>query len=84
MQLRLVPSPRWPRQHRQQRLHVGVVSEGAAEVYVQIAIAGGEDEACSELEGIFAEAMLAVATALGANARLCVFGAQEMEQVRGF
>ena len=29
-------------------------------MYVQIAIAGSEDEACSELEGIFAEPMLAV------------------------
>ena len=48
----------------------------------QVAIAGGEDEACAELEGILAEPALAVSGSLGTSPRFGVLVAEEMEQVR--
>jgi len=83
-QLRFAPLPRPPHQNSQQRLRVDVISERSTEVDVQIAIAGSEDEACSELERIFPVPVLAVSAALGASPRFRVLLAQEMKQVRGF
>jgi len=53
-------------------------------VHEQIAIAGSEDEAGSELERILPEPVLAMAGAPGASPRLGVLGAEEVEQVGGF
>jgi hypothetical protein len=50
----------------------------------QIAIAGSEDEAGPELEGIFSEAMLAVARRLGTCSCFGIVAAQQMKQVPRF
>ena len=71
-------------QRREQRFRFGVVAEGAADVDEQIAIAGSEDEARSELKRILTQAVLAVSGTLGAGARCGVVAAEEMEQVRRF
>lgn len=50
----------------------------------QIAIAGSEDEAGPELEGIFSEAALAVPRRLGTGSGFGIVAAEEMKQVPRF
>jgi hypothetical protein len=50
----------------------------------QIAIAGSEDEAGPELEGVFPEAVLAVARRPGTRSRFSIVAAEEMKEVPRF
>lgn len=62
---------------------MGIVAEGSAEMDKQIAMAGCEDEAGAQLEGILSEAMLAVSGGLGACPCPGVIGSKQVEQVGG-
>lgn len=61
----------------------GVVAERAADVGEEIYVAGSEDEAAAELEGIFSQRMLAVAGGAGALAGGRVVTAEKMQQISG-
>ena len=72
------------RQGREQRPGISVVAEALALVDEQIAIAGSEDEAGPELEGIFPEAVLAVARRPGTCSCFSIVAAEQMKQVPRF
>jgi len=59
-----------------------VVAKRLADMREAVDIAGGKNEACSELEGIFAKFMLTVARGVGTLARNGVVAAQQVKQVR--
>jgi hypothetical protein len=72
------------RQCGEQVFYRGVVAEGLAEVLKTINVAGSEDEAATELEGIFGELVhvLAMSAGFGALAPSHVVTAKDMQQVR--
>jgi len=57
----------------------GVVTEGLADVGEEVDVAGAEDEAAAELEGILAEAPLTVAGSLSAFASFVVVAARQVQ-----
>lgn len=62
-------------------MHRGVVAKGFAEVRKTVHIAGTEDEASAQLEGVFAEPVLPMSCCLRALARSCVVAAENMQEV---
>ncbi len=76
--------PSWFGHNCEKSVGIGVVSEGPAQVGEQIAVAGGEDEAGAELEGIRSELVLVVAGRLGSRSCAGIVRTQKMEQVGRF
>jgi hypothetical protein len=64
-------------------LGTGVVAEGLAEVGEAVDVAGAEDEGATQLEGVAAEFVLAVAGGLCTFAAFEIVAAKEMENVSG-
>ena len=59
-----------------------VVAKRLADMRETVDIARAKNEACAELEGIFAKFMLTVACGVGASARDSVVATQQVKQVR--
>lgn len=59
----------------------GVITEGLAQVSKAVDVAGTEYKGTTELEGIAAEFVLAVAGGLGAAAAFKIVAAEEMEEI---
>src|SRR2546422_9792730 len=70
-------------QRREKRGGGGVVAEGLADVGVAVNVAGTEDEASAELEGILANPVLAVACGPRPFPGRRVVAAEKMEQGSG-
>jgi hypothetical protein len=65
---------------RQQVRHWGIVAKRFADVNVKVNVAGREDEASSQLEGVFPQLVLPVARSLCAGPRHAVIVPQEVQQ----
>ena len=58
--------------HFQQFCNGSVVTESLAQMRVEVAITGSEDEAASQLKGILAQFVLAMTARTGTSAGYCV------------
>ena len=58
--------------HFQQLRNGSVVTESLAQMRVEVAIAGSEDETASQLKGILTQFVLAMAARTGTSAGYCV------------
>ena len=60
------------RDHFQQFRNGSIVTESLAQMRVEVAVAGSKDETASQLKGILAQFVLAMAARTGTSAGYCV------------